>query len=586
MGAKTVRVAAVQFAVGADVEKNLETCLTWIDKAAETGAKLIVLPEFCNHLSWYDDKAHCHRVSVDVSGPFLSAIAERARRHQTFVVVNCTLRRDDGRATGTSLLYSPAGELLGTSDKQVLMGHENDYLERATEASKVIDTPIGRLGLYACMDGVIMETPRCLALSGAQILCNSLNSFAPDEASLHIPVRAPENRVFVVAANKVGPLIPEFLLDPVSQATSIPKEFLFGAGESQIVAPDGRVLAKASRTEPGVVFADIDVEEADKKARPDGTDVFASRRPELYAPIASSAAAVVSGAPAEKVVAAVVQPSRDGAAALADAVASVVEAARRGAELIVLPELVSFEGARIGGSVADAIAQSHEVLRALQVACGDAHRATGVDCVVVTSVVQGGAGGASESRVASGAEHVGVVVGREGVRHRQAQLHRNARHPWARLGSGVSVATLPWGKLGVVVGDDALYPETFRLLALAGAEVVAVPTHVVERWEVETGLVERAAENRLCLAAATRVTASGESLLATLWKDFTLMTAWESRPFDGQITFPRLTRAERTPGITVAELSPAVTHNKTVSHRTHLVDGRPFALASAITRPQ
>ena len=44
-----------------------------------------------------------------------------------------------------------------------------------------------------------METPRGLAVRGAQLLINSLNSFAFDEASLHIPVRAPENKVFVIS---------------------------------------------------------------------------------------------------------------------------------------------------------------------------------------------------------------------------------------------------------------------------------------------------------------------------------------------------------------------------------------------------
>src|SRR5262245_19027825 len=118
------------------------------------------------------------------------------------------------------------------------------------------------------MDGVICETPRALALRGAQILCNSLNSFALDEASLHVPVRAAENRVFVVAAIKVGPLIPPALLGPVSTATGIPKHHLHGAGESQIVAADSTVLARASRDREEVIIAEIALAEADDMRRP------------------------------------------------------------------------------------------------------------------------------------------------------------------------------------------------------------------------------------------------------------------------------------------------------------------------------
>lgn len=54
------RVAAVQFATADSVEDNLATCQRRVDEAAATGAAVNVLPEFCNHLSWYRDHAR-HR---------------------------------------------------------------------------------------------------------------------------------------------------------------------------------------------------------------------------------------------------------------------------------------------------------------------------------------------------------------------------------------------------------------------------------------------------------------------------------------------------------------------------------------------
>ncbi|MCB0034379.1 MAG: carbon-nitrogen hydrolase family protein, partial [Anaerolineales bacterium] len=308
----TIRVAAVQFGAGADIDQNLATCLRMIDQAAAQQPDLMVLPEFCNHLSWYDDKQHCFDVSVAPESDFLQAIAQKAQEHHCYIVVNCTVQQPDGSATGTSLTYDPQGKLVCTSDKQVLMGHENDFLERAQAVTPIVEAPFGRFSTYACMDGVINETPRALALRGAQLLCNSLNSFALDEASLHVPVRAAENRVFIVAANKVDPLIPEFLLEPVSQATNIPAHFLHGAGESQIVAPDGTVLAKAPRAGEAVVVADIDVAQADHKLRPDGTDIFANRRPELYGAIGQEPQTVARPVGAAQVEAAVFQPHSDG----------------------------------------------------------------------------------------------------------------------------------------------------------------------------------------------------------------------------------------------------------------------------------
>ena len=163
----TIRVAVVQFAAGDDLEANLATCLEWLDKASDCKPDLVVLPEFINHLSWYDDKQHCFDVSVTLGGPFLGAIAAKAKELGIHVVVNCTVQREGGTATGSSLLYGPDGSLLADNNKQISIGHENDFLEKATEEGPVVETALGRVGLYACMDGVINETPRCLALNGA-----------------------------------------------------------------------------------------------------------------------------------------------------------------------------------------------------------------------------------------------------------------------------------------------------------------------------------------------------------------------------------------------------------------------------------
>ena len=138
-------------------------------------------------------------------------------------------------------VIGPDGEVLAVSDKQVLMGSERDHLDPATERSTVLHTPFGRVGLYSCMDGVINETPRMLAVEGAQLLLNSLNSFALDEASLHIPVRAVENRVWVVAANKVGPLVPERSIAAVAERVGVAPLLdrnvsSLSAGEATLVA--------------------------------------------------------------------------------------------------------------------------------------------------------------------------------------------------------------------------------------------------------------------------------------------------------------------------------------------------------------
>jgi predicted amidohydrolase len=190
---RSMRVAAVQLAIGADVEANLKTCLRMIDQAAACRPDLIVLPEFCNHWSTVADKREGYAVALEYDGPFLAAIGKRAAAHAAYVALDVTVRKPGGVTTGANVLFDPTGKQVATSDKQVLMGSlELKLMERARELGQLVDTPFGRVGMFSCMDGVLFETPRCVALQGAQLMINTLNSWALDEANLHVPVRAAE----------------------------------------------------------------------------------------------------------------------------------------------------------------------------------------------------------------------------------------------------------------------------------------------------------------------------------------------------------------------------------------------------------
>ena len=541
-----VRVAAVQFATGPDVEDNLATVLRMVDEAVAERAELVVLPEFCNHPSWYADDAHAWSVACDLDGSFVAAVSAKARQTGAWVMLNVTVRREPGRITDTNVLIDRTGAVVGTSDKQVLMGGERLHISEGTEHSPVLDTPFGPVGLYSCMDGVIFETPRMLAVRGAHLLLNSLNSFALDEASLHVPVRAAENKVWVVAANKVGYLIPDGTREHVAAQLGIDQDWLQGAGESQIVAPDGTVVALAPRYGEAVIVADIDVALASDKRRPDGTDVMGSRRPHVYAPLAEAPRGMTRQPGPIEVLAAVVNDPADLGKALAE-----------GARLVVLPELAQ----TTSGTTDDPSA-----LAAAADAFLDGLRC---DALVVTTVVR---------RRGQGFAHVAVAVGPDGTQE-QGALHLSARHPWATvLADAVDVVDTEVGRLALLVGDDALYPEAVRLAALGEAEVVALPFSVLEDWELRTGLVERAAENRVNLVAAAR----SAGVVIAAQQDFTLWTPWD-RAFDGTINYPVVQRTPDGVGWSVAPVYPATTANRFVSRGTDVVDGRPWRLASALT---
>jgi predicted amidohydrolase len=307
-----------------------------------------------------------------------------------------------------------------------------------------------------------------------------------------------------------------------------------------VVGPDGTVLAIGPRTGEAVVVADLDLSVAADKRRPDGTDVFASRRPALYAPLAGPTPPLDDHPRADEVPVAVAADLEGAGAAVAG-----------GAVLVVLPELC--------GSI--------EELTSLA--------ATGTDdrTVVVGSVHDDGA-------------HVGVAVDRTGVIGRQVQLHAVARHgDWQTvLGDAVTPVDLSWGRLAIVVGDDAVYPEVARLAALVSCDVLAVPFAVQERWECTLGLVERAAENRVCLVGSTRPGPLGSGRIVTLPPDFTLWAPSRERTFDGTINQPDVITAGAD-GVATGAVHPERALNRQISKGTNLVDGRPWQLATELTSP-
>ncbi len=523
-----LRVAAAQFASTADVEENLATCLRMLDNAAETGADLVVFGEFANHISVYENDAHCRSVAVGLDGPWLGEVRSRTAHHGLHLTITVTVPRPDDRVTVTNVMIGPDGSIVSTADKQTLMGNERAFLSGGFEANPVADTPFGPVGMYSCMDGVTFETPRGFAVRGARLLTNSLNSFALDEAALHIPVRAVENGVFVVAANKIGPLLPADQVEAFSRQLGVPAEALDGAGESQIVDPDGNVLARASRSTEEVIAADVDLSLADRARRR-----LAGRRPELYDDLAKPDSAVPGDTVPERV-SAVCLPGALAEPALVDRVSA------ESVDLVVLPE-----GSPVPKNVGPGV-----------------H-------IVTTTFVDG--------------HHVGQVWTDAGLVHEQDQLHQADRlADVTDLGDELTTYVTPWGDLAIVIGDDHRYPEVFRLAAIRGAHVIAVCYRPEHRWEVELALVERAAENRLCVAAcAPTGSPVGGTMVLNPPRD-SLWSPKRSAPYDGTINTPEAVIAAADELRLDAELFPRRATNREVSRDTDLVAGRSWQASSVL----
>lgn len=566
---RLVRVAAAQCEVGADVEANVATLVRRIGEAAADGAQLVVLPEFANHYSVYDSPEHAWSVAIDVANAqddFVCAVAAAAAHNDIWVVASATVRRrpatdDEGaRITVTQMLFSPADGLVAQSDKQLLMGDERTYLSEGDSPGEAIDTPLGCIGLYCSTDGLIAEPARSLAVRGAEILCNCLDSSAGDEASLHVPSRAAENGVWLVACCKVGPLLPDGTFT--------------GAGVSQVVAPDGTVVAIAPANGEALVTAEVDLDAVHGHRRADGTSLMGLRRPEVYFPIAAEVASLPSTA-VDTLDTAALQLGT-AALQLERIISEVRDLAAQGVALIVLPELAAHRD----GLVADpeqAVARDANMLDALTEALD------GTGCLVVASVVSD-----MDGRAETGFAHLGVVVSAAGVLLGQPALHSPERHrSWqVDLGDRVKVLATAFGRLSVLPGDDAIVPESARLAVLGGAEVVAMPFSVTEAADLSLVVPQRCAENRVCVVLASRPGPAGGAAgfdppEGPMWSD-----PARSVPFEGTINNPDRHLARANEYHLRFTLHPARTAHKLVDRGTDLVAGRRPGLRADLVTPQ
>ena len=160
---------------------------------------------------------------------------------------------------------------------------------------------------------------------------------------------------------------------------------------------------------------------------------------------------------------------------LAKAVALTVEAASRGARLLVLPENFAFMGEHEHAkmAVAESVPGEGPILTTLR----QAAREHGVALLL---------GGMPEAISATHVHNTAVYVderGEIGAIYRKIHLFDVAIPDGATYresatvapGADVVVAPTPWGGLGLSICYDLRFPELYRRLSAAGARMLAVP---------------------------------------------------------------------------------------------------------------
>lgn len=178
--------------------------------------------------------------------------------------------------------------------------------------------------------------------------------------------------------------------------------------------------------------------------------------------------------------------------------------ARFGVELMVLPEYFASPNWRIDETEAKRLASiNSELLKKFGEICQTSN------CAILVPNIE---------EVDGKFYPTSFLIGPEGntlLSYRKVHLFSDERE-WAAAGSEYPVVDTPYGRIGIMMGYDGMFPEVARCLGTNGADVILWPARLQDRKERTLIAVPRAVDNRCAVILANRVDApfGGGSMVA------------------------------------------------------------------------
>ncbi len=268
-----MKVAIIQQSNGNDIVDNMRRLSDKIGKAANDGAKLVVLQELQNTLYF------CQTESTDmfdlaerVPGSSTDFYSEIAKNNDVVLVVTIFEKRTTGLYHNTAVVFEKDGSIAGKYRKMHIPDdpgfYEKFYFAPGDMGFEPIKTSVGLLGVQVCWDQWYPEGARLMALHGADILiyptaigwdpidCKEEKMRQLDAWITVQRGHAIANGLPVIAVNRCG-----FEKNPADPKSGI--EFW---GNSFVCGPQGEMLYKAS-TDETVEVVDIDTDRSESVRR-------------------------------------------------------------------------------------------------------------------------------------------------------------------------------------------------------------------------------------------------------------------------------------------------------------------------------
>jgi omega-amidase len=242
----TITAGLIQFDVKTgDIDANLTSVINGIHRLVEKGAQIALLPELW---SAGFDSPSMTKEQAKQTPRIIKTLSQLAIKHRVVIAGSLPEIFED-RLFNTMVVIDQDGTIAGQYRKVHLFSFiGEDKVFSAGKQAIVCNTSCGPIGLMCCYDLRFPELCRSLALQGARMVI--ISAQWPTSRVHHwdtlLQARAIENQIFIAASNRVGK----------------DGDLTFN-GHSQIISPDGIVLAKISdqtdATTARIDFSEIDI---------------------------------------------------------------------------------------------------------------------------------------------------------------------------------------------------------------------------------------------------------------------------------------------------------------------------------------
>ncbi len=209
-----MRVAAAQFSVSHDLEKNFQAMADLIQKAVKQKAKLVQFPEMS--LTGYHPACPSKRVETRWGAirQYRVRMQALARKHQVALVYGFPRVNPEGLPWNSLEVVDASGETLGCYDKRKLYGKESEYYSPG-ERDLIVTLDGVSCGFLICYENCFPELYAEYKKQGAELIVHSFYNAGQSEPTTiaelmraSLIVRAADHGLCVMASNSSKSLSP------------------------------------------------------------------------------------------------------------------------------------------------------------------------------------------------------------------------------------------------------------------------------------------------------------------------------------------------------------------------------------------